>query len=166
MAAIISGVFPYSSVAFTREVSISSFRSSFSFPVHHKLRYITTVLVILMLPMLPSLMATLSASHDSFLSGWVELKFVTIIEHFTGRYSDNSENIRTVLQNLRCKTLTDFRWYKDTFLNRVMELPECNSPHWKSKFIDGLLHYLQKGLRKILEKIKSLSLMKIILMAS
>ena len=40
---------------------------------------------------------------------------VTILEHFTGRISDSSDNIRTLLQNLRCKTLTDFRWYKDTF---------------------------------------------------
>ncbi|KAL9684625.1 hypothetical protein QQ045_022066 [Rhodiola kirilowii] len=63
---------------------------------------------------------------------------VSIIEHFTGKYSGNSESIRTLLQNLRCKTLTDFRWYKDTFLSSVMELPECNSTHWKSKFIDGL----------------------------
>ncbi|KAG5572771.1 hypothetical protein H5410_062537 [Solanum commersonii] len=29
-------------------------------------------------------------------------------------------------------------YYKDVFLCRVMELPECNSTHWKSKFIDRL----------------------------
>ncbi|XP_052624765.1 uncharacterized protein LOC128132291 [Lactuca sativa] len=62
----------------------------------------------------------------------------TIIEHFTGRWSDNSENIRTLLNGLFCKTLTSFRWYKDTFLSRVMELNDCNSVYWKSKFIDGL----------------------------
>ncbi|XP_074314371.1 uncharacterized protein LOC141649582 [Silene latifolia] len=72
---------------------------------------------------------------------------VNIIEHFTGRYSDNNENIRTLLQNLRCKTLTDFRWYKDTFLSRVMELPEANSDHWKSKFVDGLPHLFAERIR-------------------
>ncbi|KAG5573152.1 hypothetical protein H5410_062918 [Solanum commersonii] len=49
---------------------------------------------------------------------------LNIIEHFSGRWSDNSETIRTLLQNLRCKTLTSFRYYKDVFLCRVMELPE------------------------------------------
>uniref|UniRef100_A0A7N0T3Z2 CCHC-type domain-containing protein n=1 Tax=Kalanchoe fedtschenkoi TaxID=63787 RepID=A0A7N0T3Z2_KALFE len=74
------------------------------------------------------------------------------MEHFTGRVSDNNENIRTLLQNLRCKTLTNFRWYKDAFLNRVMELPECNSSHWKSKFIDGLPHLFAERVRKTLRK--------------
>ncbi|MFS8026437.1 hypothetical protein Hanom_Chr16g01486711 [Helianthus anomalus] len=62
----------------------------------------------------------------------------TIIEHFTGRWSDNSETIRTLLNGLRCNPLTSFRWYKDVFLSRVYELPENNGPHWKSKFIDGI----------------------------
>ena len=77
---------------------------------------------------------------------------VNIIEHFTGRWSDNSENIRTLLQNLRCRTLTSFRWYKDTFLSRVMELPESNSTHWKSKFIDGLPPLFAERVRKNLRK--------------
>ncbi|KAG5573221.1 hypothetical protein H5410_062987 [Solanum commersonii] len=34
---------------------------------------------------------------------------LNIIEHFSGRWSDNSETIRTLLQNLRCKSLTSFR---------------------------------------------------------
>ncbi|KAG5579985.1 hypothetical protein H5410_050612 [Solanum commersonii] len=50
-----------------------------------------------------------------------------------GRWFDNSETIRTMLQNLRCKTLTSFKFYKDVFLCRVMELTECNSSHWKFK---------------------------------
>ena len=41
---------------------------------------------------------------------------INIVEHFTGRWSDNSENIRTLLNGLKCPTLTSFRWYKDTFL--------------------------------------------------
>ena len=28
---------------------------------------------------------------------------LTIIEHFSGRWSDNSETIRTILQNLKCR---------------------------------------------------------------
>ncbi|XP_060178115.1 uncharacterized protein LOC132608056 [Lycium barbarum] len=79
-----------------------------------------------------------------------------IIAGFTGqlkgRWSDNSESIRTMLQNLRCKTLTSFRWYKDVFLCRVMELPESNDSHWKSKFIDGLLPLFAERVRKALRK--------------
>ena len=45
---------------------------------------------------------------------------INIIEHFSGRWSDNSESIRTLLQNLRCKTLTSWRWYKDVFLSTVI----------------------------------------------
>ncbi|KAG5589838.1 hypothetical protein H5410_040352 [Solanum commersonii] len=68
-----------------------------------------------------------------------------------GRWSDNSETIRTLLQNLRCKTLTSFRFYKDVSLCRVMELPECNSAHWKSKFIDGLPSLFVERVRKAIK---------------
>ena len=34
---------------------------------------------------------------------------LTIIEHFSGRWLDNSETIRTMLKNLKCRTLTSFR---------------------------------------------------------
>ncbi|XP_055824317.1 uncharacterized protein LOC129892794 [Solanum dulcamara] len=62
----------------------------------------------------------------------------TMVEHFCGRWTDEAETIRTTLQNLRCRQLSDFRWYKDVFLSRVMELHDCSHEHWKSKFIDGL----------------------------
>ena len=77
---------------------------------------------------------------------------VNIIEHFTGRWSDNSENIRTLLNGLKCPTLTSFRWYKDTFLSRVMELPDSNTTHWKSKFIDGLPNLFAERIRNTLRK--------------
>ncbi|KAG5573016.1 hypothetical protein H5410_062782 [Solanum commersonii] len=77
---------------------------------------------------------------------------LNIIEHFSRRWSDNSETIRTLLQNLRCKTLTSFRYYKDVFLCRVMELPKCNSTHWKSKFIDGLPTIFAERVRKAIRE--------------
>ncbi|XP_059291060.1 uncharacterized protein LOC132044581 [Lycium ferocissimum] len=82
----------------------------------------------------------------------VYLLVINIIDHFSGRWSDNNETIRTMLQNLRCKNLTSFRWYKDVFLCRVMELPECNNTHWKSKFIDGLPTLFAERVRKSLRK--------------
>ncbi|KAG5631797.1 hypothetical protein H5410_003514 [Solanum commersonii] len=75
---------------------------------------------------------------------------INFLDGITGRWSDNSETIRTLLQNLRCKSLTSFRYYKDIFLCRVMKLPECNSTHWKSKFIDGLPTLFAERVRRYL----------------
>ncbi|MFS7888492.1 hypothetical protein Hanom_Chr00s000001g01595791 [Helianthus anomalus] len=88
--------------------------------------------------------------NERDISDAVYTLIVTIIEHFTGRWSDNSETIRTLLNGLRCNTLTSFRWYKDVFLSRVYELPENNSSHWKSKFIDGLPPLFAERVRKTL----------------
>ena len=49
---------------------------------------------------------------------------LTILEHFNERFSNQNETIRTLLNGLKCKHLGHFRWYKDTFMSRVMELPE------------------------------------------
>ncbi|KAG5584786.1 hypothetical protein H5410_045220 [Solanum commersonii] len=46
---------------------------------------------------------------EQFTQNAVYTLVLNIIEHFSGRWSDNSETIRTLLQNLRCKTLTSFR---------------------------------------------------------
>ncbi|XP_074299790.1 uncharacterized protein LOC141630958 [Silene latifolia] len=75
---------------------------------------------------------------------------INIVDHFTGQYANKQESTRTLLHNQRCKSLTDFRWYKDTFLSRVMILPETNSSHWKAKFIDGLPHLFAERVRKTL----------------
>ncbi|KAL3524764.1 hypothetical protein ACH5RR_013136 [Cinchona calisaya] len=37
--------------------------------------------------------------------------------------------------NLRCPTLSHFKWYKETFLARVMNRVDCNSHFWKEKII-------------------------------
>ena len=63
---------------------------------------------------------------------------LTILEHFNGRFSNQNETIRTLLNGLKCKHSGYFRWYKDTFISRVMELPESKYEYWKNKFIDGL----------------------------
>ena len=99
-----------------------------------------------------SIINTVKQENNNLVENAVYTLAVNIIEHFTGRFSDNSDTIRTLLQNLRCKTLSDFRWYKDTFLSRVTELPECNNIHWKSKFIDGLPSLFAERIRKKLRK--------------
>nr|XP_016493008.1 PREDICTED: uncharacterized protein LOC107812425 [Nicotiana tabacum] len=75
---------------------------------------------------------------------------VTILEHFNGRFTNQHETVRTLLNSLRCRSLGEFRWYKDTFMSRVMELPKNKFDHWKTKFIDGLPSLFAERVRKIL----------------
>ncbi|KAG5631390.1 hypothetical protein H5410_003107 [Solanum commersonii] len=63
---------------------------------------------------------------------------LTILKHFNGRFTNQYETVRTLLNGLCCRTLREFRWYKDTYMSRVMELPENSYEHWKAKFIDDV----------------------------
>ncbi|KAG5600169.1 hypothetical protein H5410_031539 [Solanum commersonii] len=73
---------------------------------------------------------------------------LTILEHFSGRFTNQYETIRSLLNGLRCRHLSEFRWYKDTYLSRVMELPENGLEFWKAKFIDGLPSLFAERVKK------------------
>ncbi|KAG5608487.1 hypothetical protein H5410_019768 [Solanum commersonii] len=75
---------------------------------------------------------------------------LTILEHFSGRFTNQYESIRSLLNGLRCRHLGDFRWYKDTYLSRAMELPENGLEFWKAKFIDGLPSLFAERVKKTL----------------
>ncbi|KAG5595417.1 hypothetical protein H5410_036649 [Solanum commersonii] len=75
---------------------------------------------------------------------------LTILEHFNGRFTNQYETVRILLNGLRCRTLGEFRWYKDTYMSRVMEFPKNNYEHWKAKFIDGLPPLFVERVRKAL----------------
>ncbi|KAG5585085.1 hypothetical protein H5410_045519 [Solanum commersonii] len=75
---------------------------------------------------------------------------LTILEHFNGRFTNQYETVCSLLNGLRCRHLGKFRWYKDTYLSRVMELPENGLEHWKAKFIDGLPPLFAERVRKTL----------------
>ena len=34
--------------------------------------------------------------------------------------------------------MTDYRWYQDVFIFRVVLRKDCHKPYWKERFIDGL----------------------------
>ncbi|XLU28256.1 hypothetical protein S245_064322, partial [Arachis hypogaea] len=59
-----------------------------------------------------------------------------------------------LLSNLRCKTLSDFRWYKDTFLTRVYTREDSQQLFWKENFLAGLPKSLGD---KVRDKIRSLT---------
>ena len=62
----------------------------------------------------------------------------TILKHFVGTPFNISSWVSDLLNNLRCLTMFDYRWYQDVFLSRVMLRKDCHKPYWKEKFIDGL----------------------------
>ncbi|KAG5571564.1 hypothetical protein H5410_061330 [Solanum commersonii] len=75
---------------------------------------------------------------------------LTILERFSGRFTNQYETIRSLLNGLRCRHLDEFRWYKDTYLSRVMELPENGLEFWKAKFIDVLPPLFAERVKKTL----------------
>ncbi|KAL4599316.1 hypothetical protein ACB092_11G118500 [Castanea dentata] len=62
----------------------------------------------------------------------------TILKHFVGTPSNISSRISDYFNNLRCPTMSDYRWYQDVFTSRDMLRKDSTKPYWKEKFIDGL----------------------------
>jgi hypothetical protein len=76
-----------------------------------------------------------------------------ITKHFVGDPADYRESAYDSLENLKCYTLSDFRWYKDVFLSKVLIRPDNAEAFWKEKFISGLPHYFAYKVReKLFEK--------------
>ncbi|KAL5131465.1 hypothetical protein HKD37_12G034354 [Glycine soja] len=72
-----------------------------------------------------------------------------------GKFITNDDNESAeLLSNLKCRTLADFRWYRDTFLTRVYTREDSQQSFWKEKFLVGLLRLLGD---KIRDKIRSQS---------
>ncbi|KAG5632926.1 hypothetical protein H5410_004643 [Solanum commersonii] len=75
---------------------------------------------------------------------------LTILEHFSGRFTNQYETIRSLLNDLTCTHLGEFRWYKDIYLSRVMKLPKNGLEFWKAKFIDCLPSLFAERIKKTL----------------
>ena len=61
-----------------------------------------------------------------------------ITKHFIGDPNVFPEKNSEILQNLRCRTLSDFKWYHDVFLSKVMTIEDARASFWKEKFLYGL----------------------------
>ena len=61
-----------------------------------------------------------------------------ITKHFLGDPKIFEEKNSEILQNLRCRTLSDFKWYHDVFLTKVMFRDDPRASFWKEKFLYGL----------------------------
>ncbi|QHN78422.1 uncharacterized protein DS421_19g661240 [Arachis hypogaea] len=78
----------------------------------------------------------------------------TIANHFIGDPSLWKDRSAELLSNLKCKSLSDFKWYKDTFLTRVFTREDSQQSFWKEKFLAGLQKFLED---KVRDKIRSLN---------
>ncbi|KAK2658560.1 hypothetical protein Ddye_005093 [Dipteronia dyeriana] len=69
-----------------------------------------------------------------------DLQYEEIVPYraYTGNPNINQGKDFSKLQNLKCKKLSDFKWYKDIFLTRVQQRPDNANPYWKEKIIAGL----------------------------
>ncbi|QHO06938.1 Polyprotein [Arachis hypogaea] len=62
----------------------------------------------------------------------------TIANHFIGDPSLWNDWSAELLSNLKCKSLFNFKWYKDIFLIRVFTREDIQQSFWKEKFLAGL----------------------------
>ena len=77
----------------------------------------------------------------------------TILKHFVGTPSNISSRVSDFFNNLRCPTMSDYRWYQDVFLSRVMLRKDCHKPYWKEKFTNGLPHiFAHKAKHELMRK--------------
>ena len=75
-----------------------------------------------------------------------------ITKQFIGDPRILKERSLEILQNLRCRTLNDIRWYHDVFLSKVMTRPDANASYWKERFLFGLPRALIEKVQKTLRE--------------
>ena len=74
-----------------------------------------------------------------------------IVKHFIGDPNVYQERSSEILQNLRCRTLSDFKWYHDVFLAKLMTRADARASFWKERFLYGLSRAFNE---KVQESIK------------
>ncbi|EYU30427.1 hypothetical protein MIMGU_mgv11b019214mg [Erythranthe guttata] len=104
------------------------------------------------------LIAGFSDEEDNPEQDSVTTLILTISLHFIGHPSHLKDRNGELLSNLRCRKLSDFQNYKNTFLSRVMLREDSNQPFWKEKFVTGLPTLLSE---KIRNKIRETNTFKI-----
>ncbi|KAK2976061.1 hypothetical protein RJ640_024789 [Escallonia rubra] len=85
--------------------------------------------------------------NEQPLSDAVTTLVTAITKHFIGNASTVLERGRELLINLRCPTLTHFRWYKDVFLSKLYQRSDAQQDFWKERFIVGLPNLFSERVR-------------------
>ena len=71
----------------------------------------------------------------------------TITKYFVRDPNQYKERASDVLINLRCPQLSNFRWYKDVFISKVLSRNDSQQSYWKEKFIAGLPYFFAQKVR-------------------
>ncbi|KAK3229560.1 hypothetical protein Dsin_001441 [Dipteronia sinensis] len=100
--------------------------------------------------------STSTATTTTSQPNGIDVLCYTILMHFVGNPNRFQGKEFSKLQNLKCKKLSDFKWYKDIFLTRVLQRPDNANSYWKEKFISGLPTFFSTKVRdKIVEQMTS-----------
>ena len=75
-----------------------------------------------------------------------------ITKHFIGDPKIFEEKNSEILQHLRCRTLSDFKWYHDVFLAKVITIKDVRASFWKEKFLYGLPRSLTEKVQETLRE--------------
>ena len=76
-----------------------------------------------------------------------------IIKHFVGDPNSYQKKNYEILQNLRCRTLSHFKWYHDVFLAKVMTRIDARASFWKENFLYGLPRAFNEKVQESLREI-------------
>ncbi|TYK23160.1 hypothetical protein E5676_scaffold142G001850 [Cucumis melo var. makuwa] len=66
------------------------------------------------------------------------------IKHFVGRTTLYSDQSMEALLGMKCPKMSDFKWYKDTFMSRLYNRTICRDVVWKHKYVEGLHKYVRE----------------------
>ena len=83
-------------------------------------------------------------SSGNTIQNAVSTLILTISLHFVRDPSHLKDKNAELLFNLRCKKFSNFQWYKNTFLTRVMLCEDSNQPFSKEKFLADLPIFLRE----------------------
>lgn len=72
--------------------------------------------------------------------------------HFLGQNLVGTSNHRKILKNLKCTSMSNFKWYYDMFIARVFTQDDCSQQHWKEQFINGLPNFIAEKVYTSLQK--------------
>ena len=75
-----------------------------------------------------------------------------IIQNFVGDPNIFKKRSTNQLANLYCPTMSDYRWYKDTFLSKVTLREDGFAGFWKERFLTGLPKLFAKKVKLNLEQ--------------
>ncbi|GJU29901.1 hypothetical protein Tco_1173490 [Tanacetum coccineum] len=79
-----------------------------------------------------------------------------ILKNFVGDPTAYQERNSVILLNLTCRKLSNFRWYKDVFITKVMTRPDCREAYWKERFIAGLPRLFAEKLTGAVAKVEAM----------